>query len=108
MISADRFEELVLSKLSDRDRDTLVSNYYLVMLRERREDEELIEIEWLEELYENIFGDYVLDLLEEDYMEMQQEVEELRSELRELETLISDQTGGDKHCCLKKKSWKKR
>lgn len=107
MISADRFEELVLSKLSDRDRDTLVSNYYLVMLRERREDEELIEIEWLEELYENIFGDYVLDLLEEDYMEMQQEVEELRSELRELETLISESGGNDQALLSQKEKLEK-
>ncbi len=88
LISADRFEEKILSQLQGRDRDNIRSNYYLIKLRKLDENEEHVEFTGL--AMEDIFTDYTLEILEDDYQATKQEVAELEKEMQELKTKMGD------------------
>ena len=51
---------------------------------------------------EKIFGEYTLEILEDDFLELQAEVEALKSELQELELRIS-QSGSEDEALLAQK-----
>ncbi|NLL88563.1 MAG: hypothetical protein GX228_06490 [Firmicutes bacterium] len=100
LISRDRLEELILNKLGNKDRDTIRSYYYLIRLRKLDEGEEHPDIMGLPS--EEIFGEYTLEILEDDFLELQAEVEALKSELQELELRIS-QSGSEDEALLAQK-----
>ncbi|MGB4379663.1 MAG: hypothetical protein WBK13_09905, partial [Limnochordia bacterium] len=100
MVDQDRFDELVFSKLSAGDYNTLRSYYYLIKLRKMEEGEEHPEIMGLPS--DDIFGEYILELLDEDFVEMQAELERLLQEMEELEREIS-QAGETEELLSRKK-----
>lgn len=100
MVDQDRFDELVFSKLSAGDYNTLRSYFYLIKLRKMEEGEEHPEIMGLPS--DDIFGEYILELLDEDFVEMQAELERLLQEMEELEREIS-QAGETEELLSRKK-----
>lgn len=76
LVRADKFDERVLNRLQERDRSDIRSNYYLIQLRKLEEGEERPEIKGLDA--ESIFGDYTLELLDDDYQEAQRRLEALK------------------------------
>ncbi|HXK97960.1 MAG TPA: hypothetical protein PK828_08880, partial [Limnochordia bacterium] len=79
MVDQERFDELVFTKLSSSDRDTLRSYYYLIMLRKLEDGEEHPEIMGLPS--DAIFGKYTLEVLDDRFLEMQAELEQLQLEM---------------------------
>lgn len=83
--SADRFEELILNQLQDRDKESIRSNYWMIELRALDEDEEHPEIFGLP--MEEIYPGYTIEILEDNYQETKQELEQLELELLEVTSL---------------------
>lgn len=101
LVRADKFDERVLNRLQERDRSDIRSNYYLIQLRKLEEGEERPEIKGLDA--ESIFGDYTLELLDDDYQEAQRRLEALEKELRELEN-SADSSGAGTEDLAKRKT----
>lgn len=81
MIRADRFEELILSRIVDvRTRSSLERYYTLVALEEPSEAEE-VDSKEVQALEKQLFGEYILVSHGEDYQLLKQEISALQARL---------------------------
>ena len=82
LISADRFEELILSNLSGKEYDDIRSNYYLVQIRNLKKMKK-----WTKYLLDKVelMEEYTIVVLDEDYLAKEGELAELEAELEKLE-----------------------
>ncbi|MFW6308762.1 MAG: DUF5696 domain-containing protein, partial [bacterium] len=66
MINKEKFEELILNKVSDSERDLLMDNYYLISLEEKDDSSDTEEVSLPDFDTEAVFGDYSFTVDDED------------------------------------------
>lgn len=97
VISKERMESVVLSELSAKDQNTILSNYGLFMLVELKEGESRVDVPGLRVRNlskEKIFGNYTLLILDPSYQNRLADAEALRAQIDQLQQQIAASPSG--------------
>ncbi|NLJ73467.1 MAG: hypothetical protein GX331_00585 [Firmicutes bacterium] len=83
MIKADRFENLILSQITDPRERSSLERYYTPVSLEKPTNAEKVNSKEVEALEKQLFGDYILVAHTDEYCQLKQEIEVLELELAE-------------------------